>query len=84
MDKDRAWDWKARGHNPSENIYFEIGLAMGKLGRENVVVIQSDQVSVPSDLKGFTTIRIPENPDPTDAQVVVEELRYTSPACPRL
>jgi gamma-glutamylcyclotransferase (GGCT)/AIG2-like uncharacterized protein YtfP len=75
MDKDKDWDWKTRGHNPSENIYFEIGLAMGKLGPDNVVIVQSDQVVVPSDLSGFTTIRVPENPDPSDAQRVVEELR---------
>ena len=40
-----------------DNVLFELGLFMGRLGRERTFVIQprGDQIKVPSDLAGLTT-----------------------------
>lgn len=36
-----------------QNVMFEAGFFMGKLGRENVVLIANPDIEIPSDLKGF-------------------------------
>ena len=36
-----------------QNVVFEAGFFMGKLGRENVVLIANPDIEIPSDLKGF-------------------------------
>jgi Predicted nucleotide-binding protein containing TIR-like domain len=42
---------------PRDNVLFELGLFMGRLGRERTFVIRArgDQVKIPSDLAGLTT-----------------------------
>jgi hypothetical protein len=42
---------------PRDNVLFELGLFMGRLGRERTFVIRSrgDQIKIPSDLAGLTT-----------------------------
>jgi predicted nucleotide-binding protein len=38
-----------------DNVVFELGLFMGKLGRSHVFVVQKHGVSLPTDLSGLTT-----------------------------
>ena len=42
---------------PRDNVLFELGLFMGRLGRERTFVIRArgDQIKIPSDLAGLTT-----------------------------
>lgn len=40
-----------------QNVVFETGLVMAKLGRKSVAVIKCGQVELPSDLNGPWTIR---------------------------
>jgi len=42
---------------PRDNILFELGLFMGGLGRERTYIVQPDEVRLPSDLFGVTTLR---------------------------
>jgi predicted nucleotide-binding protein len=43
--------------SPRDNVLFELGLFMGRLGRSRTFVIRprGDQVKIPSDLAGLTT-----------------------------
>jgi phosphoserine phosphatase len=42
---------------PRDNVLFELGLFMGRLGRERCLIVQADdvQMKLPSDLAGVTT-----------------------------
>lgn len=50
----RGQDWPA----PRDNVIFELGLFMGKLGRERAILMEprEDKIKLPSDLSGVTTI----------------------------
>ncbi len=54
MTQSRGQDWPA----PRDNVVFELGLFMGRLGRERAILMEprDDQVKLPSDLAGITTI----------------------------
>lgn len=50
-----------RGHDwpvPRDNVVFELGLFMGRLGRKRAILMEprEDKVKLPSDLAGITTI----------------------------
>lgn len=50
----RGHDWPA----PRDNVIFELGLFMGRLGRKRAILMEprEDKVKLPSDLSGITTI----------------------------
>lgn len=56
----RGEDWPA----PRDNVVFELGLFMGRLGRKRAILMEprEDKVKLPSDLSGITTI--PYNYEP--------------------
>lgn len=56
----RGLDWPA----PRDNVVFELGLFMGRLGRKRAILMEprEDKVKLPSDLSGITTI--PYNYEP--------------------
>lgn len=51
-DYGRAADIKAEMLRARQNVVFEAGYFMGKLGRENVILIADSNIEVPSDLQG--------------------------------
>ncbi|OAJ60780.1 cyclic nucleotide-binding protein [Paraburkholderia ginsengiterrae] len=59
----RDEDWPA----PRDNVVFELGYFMGRLGRTRAILMepQGQKVKLPSDLAGITTIRyaLPKNYD---------------------
>jgi predicted nucleotide-binding protein len=50
----RGADWPT----PRDNVVFELGLFMGRLGRKRAILMEprEDKVKLPSDLSGITTI----------------------------
>lgn len=50
----RGHDWPA----PRDNVIFELGLFMGRLGRKRAILMEprEEKVKLPSDLSGITTI----------------------------
>ena len=40
--------------SPRDNVVFEFGLFLGRLGRDNAFIIQEENVKLPSDLFGIT------------------------------
>lgn len=50
----RGEDWPT----PRDNVVFELGLFMGRLGRKRAILMEprEDKVKLPSDLSGVTTI----------------------------
>ena len=44
-----------------QNVVFEFGYFMGKLGRHNVVALVKDDVEIPSDYLGVLYIQIGDN-----------------------
>ena len=63
--------------SPRDNIVFEVGLFMGRLGRLRTFVLNSD-VKLPTDLAGVTTARFDWTRD-DDAQ-----MRAVAPACDQI
>ncbi len=47
-EKEKEYNKRAR-----QNVVFEAGYFMGKLGRENVVIIADDSIEIPSDINGI-------------------------------
>jgi hypothetical protein len=60
--------------SPRDNIVFELGLFMGRLGRSRTFLLNSD-VKIPTDLAGVTTARFDWTREPD------EQLRAVAPAC---
>lgn len=50
----RGQDWPT----PRDNVVFELGLFMGRLGRKRAILMEprEDKIKLPSDLSGITTI----------------------------
>lgn len=44
-----------------QNVIFETGFFIGKLGRQNVIVLYEDGVEIPSDYSGVIFIRLADN-----------------------
>lgn len=51
-DHGKAKDETSENLRARQNVVFEAGYFMGKLGRENVVLIANPDIEIPSDLKG--------------------------------
>ena len=51
----RDEDWPT----PRDNVIFELGFFMGRLGRSRAILMEprGDRLKLPSDLAGITTIR---------------------------
>ena len=60
--------------SPRDNLIFEAGLFMGRLGRARTVVLHAD-VKIPSDLAGMTTARFEWTRD------VARRTQAVAPAC---
>jgi len=75
LTESRGKDWPS----PRDNVIFELGLFMGRLGRSRAILMEprEDKVKLPSDLAGLTTItyRFEKGAD-LDA--------HLAPACNRL
>lgn len=56
----RGEDWPV----PRDNVVFELGLFMGRLGRKRAILMEprEDKVKLPSDLSGVTTIPYSHEP----------------------
>ncbi|MBY3514205.1 cyclic nucleotide-binding domain-containing protein [Rhizobium leguminosarum] len=54
LTESRGKDWPS----PRDNVVFELGLFMGKLGRQRAILMEprEEKVKLPSDLSGVTTI----------------------------
>lgn len=65
--------------SPRDNVIFELGLFMGRLGRARAILMEprEDKVKLPSDLTGITTITYRFEPG-ADAAALI------APACNRL
>lgn len=68
----RDQEWPA----PRDNVVFELGLFMGRLGRKRAILMEprEDKVKLPSDLSGITTI-------PYSYQVGKDASALMAPAC---
>ncbi len=71
----RDQDWPA----PRDNVVFELGLFMGRLGLKRAILMEprDDKVKLPSDLAGVTTIAYRYAPGP-------DALALMGPACTQL
>jgi CRP/FNR family transcriptional regulator, cyclic AMP receptor protein len=54
LTESRGRDWPA----PRDNVVFELGLFMGRLGKKRAILMEprDEQVKLPSDLTGITTV----------------------------
>jgi predicted nucleotide-binding protein len=70
----RDEDWPT----PRDNVVFELGFFMGRLGRSRAILMEprSTRIKLPSDLAGITTIRYRYDPK--------ESVSSMSPACNEL
>jgi hypothetical protein len=67
-----------QSQTPRDNVLFELGLFMGRLGRDRTFIVQAADtpLRLPSDLDGITVLRTANRPDSTTAAV--------SPVCGRI
>lgn len=75
LTESRGKDWPS----PRDNVVFELGLFMGRLGRQRAILMEprEEKVKLPSDLSGITTIPYRfENGRDAAAQI--------APACDKL
>lgn len=72
----RGKDWPA----PRDNVIFELGLFMGRLGLERAILMEprDEKVRLPSDVAGVTTITYRFDPSDPDKAAKL------APACNRL
>lgn len=78
--RDKSWP------APRDNVIFELGLAMGKLGRHRAILMEprADKVKLPSDLAGVTTVTYKMGPDrKPDIQPACHRLRELFEEGPR-
>lgn len=75
LTESRGQDWPS----PRDNVVFELGLFMGRLGRARAILMEprDGEVKLPSDLAGITTITYNYEPE-ADAAAKL------APACNRL
>lgn len=72
-----AWVYRHRGQNldhlqlrARQNVIWEWGYLIARLGRQNVICIYKGGVEMPSDLQGLVTIHVAE-----DLREKAEEIR---------
>ncbi|MCD7111663.1 nucleotide-binding protein [Rhizobium sp. DKSPLA3] len=75
LTESRGKDWPS----PRDNVVFELGLFMGKLGRQRAILMEprEEKVKLPSDLSGITTI-------PYRFESGRDAASLIAPACDRL
>lgn len=75
MTESRGKQWPA----PRDNVIFELGLFMGKLGRNRAILMEprDEGLKLPSDLAGITTIPYRYEPGSDSAALI-------APACNKL
>lgn len=71
----RGKDWPS----PRDNVIFELGLFMGRLGRSRAILMEprEEKIKLPSDLSGVTTITY-------TSRGVLDAAADLAPACNRL
>ena len=57
---DTVWYRGEEAGKPRDNVIFEHGLFLGKLGRNKSIILKCDKVDLPSDLLGVTYINYSE------------------------
>lgn len=69
MDEDEVHSRKQQHLAPRDNVVFELGLFMGKVGRERTIIVspRSVDLKMPSDLLGLKplTFALPDDPEDT-------------------
>jgi len=65
----------ARKARARQNVVLELGYAIGKLGRENVIVLHRGAVDLPSDIYGLLYISYKKVEDHSTAILLLRELR---------
>ncbi|PVE55378.1 TIR domain-containing protein [Rhizobium rhizogenes] len=75
LTESRGKDWPS----PRDNVVFELGLFMGRLGRQRAILMEprEEKVKLPSDLSGITTI-------PYRFESGRDAASLISPACDKL
>lgn len=58
---DTIWYRGKEAGKPRDNVIFEHGLFLGKLGRNRSIILKCDDVDLPTDLSGITYINFSEN-----------------------
>lgn len=83
MDEDVVRSRKKQKSAPRDNVVFELGLFMGKLGRERTVIIspQNIDLKMPSDLLGLNPLSFTPPDDPSDPKKLARAL---GPICTKL
>lgn len=76
---DKVQSRKEEWPQPRDNVIFELGLFMGRLGRKRAILMEprDEKVKLPSDMAGITTIPYRYDPD-GDTEALL------APACTRL
>jgi hypothetical protein len=57
-----------------DNVLFEYGLFLGRLGPSRAYIIHDNEVHIPSDLSGITLCKFDSNPDISKSATLNEEL----------